>query len=740
MTNTVIDTSYDNGIRNNRLILCPIVLAACVFMFVLYYKSASIRAPPCRLIVFRFLCETVYITLLFLSAIFEYGTWENIYFYAGVKVMLTGSICWTLSSVLDVVFIGRNPFKADRYFHWFHLGSWGGVVVYFLYIRARYEHHLTNQTHLWAMIDLNKEIDEQQAYFNLVFVAATLVLLLVVAAELSNGLTHTLLSRQKVKRQLVVLVCGFAVSDIMRAALWLPSTDWKLEHAEKTDLAYLLATVWDAQVWLFTTQVYSRICCTGPELDPASPNRKGNELAQSSYLHHSEEEDLRDFGDDMRHELVLRTAVGISWCAQQTLKKFTHSGASSEGNCARYSDLLERSLDNGVTKEDFHQAGLDSNFDSIVRRLSAEDAAPAEQKERLSFEEFAASPTWAEDSPDSAEDNTAGVSSTGGLRPMIKVPGDKRPLQFYDYEDALFTGIRQKLGVTALEYYEAFAAITDFVNVNKNGVHKFENSKFKEIVSSGASGSYFYFTPCRRFIVKQISRGEKFTLANIAQDYFKHCSTHPDTIIHYYGLYSIRLPLCSSGKIYFVVMKNFMYLAHPQYSINLTFDLKGATTNRERFASWRERDQLQAGAKGSSLLDWDWMKTDQILDVHRNLKRRLFCVVRKDLVFLSSMHLIDYSILLGVTKQHRAASLAAQHTTGDPNPVFSMQTMGSSTTQHVEAAQHAPEDEHSTPQHEQAAQPPQRSSPPAAASHRTAQDSTAPVSYTHLTLPTKRIV
>jgi len=30
-----------------------------------------------------------------------------------------------------------------------------------------------------------------------------------------------------------------------------------------------------------------------------------------------------------------------------------------------------------------------------------------------------------------------------------------------------------------------------------------------EVASSGASGSYFYFTPCRRYIVKTISIKEK---------------------------------------------------------------------------------------------------------------------------------------------------------------------------------------------------------------------------------------
>merc|ERR1712194_652868 len=148
-------------------------------------------------------------------------------------------------------------------------------------------------------------------------------------------------------------------------------------------------------------------------------------------------------------------------------------------------------------------------------------------------------------------------------------------------------------------------------------------------------------------------------LVKIAKGYFDLCSEHPETSIHYYGLYSIRLPLYSSRKIYFVVMKNFMYMLPAlNLSINLTFDLKGATTNRERFKFQHERDGILQGHKGSSLLDWDWIKTGQTLDVTKATKLRLFQGIRRDLKFLAEMKLIDYSILLGVTKEHRDAAAA----------------------------------------------------------------------------------
>jgi len=665
-------SNYDDDIRTNRLIICPIATACCLFMFVLYYKHSGVRAPPCRLIVFRFICETVYSVSRLCSAIFEYQVYANIYLYALTKVALTGMIFWTFSSVTDVIFIGRNPFKADRYFIWFHLCSWTACVVYFVWMVIRYSSlGSPHRSEASVMTELTKEVDEQQAYMNICFVVGTLVVLFVTSIELSSGLKQTLISRQRVTRQLVVLVLGFAVSDSIRAALWLPSEPWKASHRHSLDLVYNVATIWDSLVWIFATQVCSRLLSR--KEDPTSPKPKTSDALHhtSSYLKYNELEDKQDFGVDMRHELVLRTAVGISWCAQMTRERFASGadGVTVTDGQERYSALMAvASRRTSITQEEFTQHGFGSEeeFSNIKSMCVVTKPRHDHQDDcRISFDELASSPTWLSwmtetpeqaATPSTLQAGSRGLSSTGGVRPNIPLlPGDKNPLDFFNYEDGIFTAIRQKLGVTADAYYEAFKKITDFVHQDEVGNSKFENAKFKEIVSSGASGSYFYFTPCKQFIVKQISIGEKATLVKIAKTYFELCSHHPDTSIHYYGLYSIRLPLCSSRKIYFVVMKNFMYM-QPQLSrcINLTFDLKGATTNRERFKSQHERDGVELrGEKGNSLLDWDWIKTKQTLDVTKPIKLRLFQGLRKDLRFLSQMQLIDYSILLGATKEHR---------------------------------------------------------------------------------------
>ena len=61
--------------------------------------------------------------------------------------------------------------------------------------------------------------------------------------------------------------------------------------------------------------------------------------------------------------------------------------------------------------------------------------------------------------------------------------------------------IKKSIGVTEEDYNEAFHHITEFMG--GDGV-SFSEAQFDEIGSSGASGSYFYFTPNRRFVVKQV--------------------------------------------------------------------------------------------------------------------------------------------------------------------------------------------------------------------------------------------
>ena len=107
--------------------------------------------------------------------------------------------------------------------------------------------------------------------------------------------------------------------------------------------------------------------------------------------------------------------------------------------------------------------------------------------------------------------------------------------------------------------------------------------------------------------MKQISRKEKNHLMSMLPQYEEYVKRrHGRSFVQYLGCHSMTLRWAFSGKVYFVVMANVL----PPHKCDLTFDLKGATSNRQR-ARDRALEELQAGSRApgsfKTLLDKDWM-------------------------------------------------------------------------------------------------------------------------------------
>lgn len=261
------------------------------------------------------------------------------------------------------------------------------------------------------------------------------------------------------------------------------------------------------------------------------------------------------------------------------------------------------------------------------------------------------------------------TSTTGGYRPHIKFPQNSRTIEhtlgqsarldFFDYAPGKFYQIREALGVDREQYISAFEDLSGIlfqysVEAAKSKYKGAPNFHGKEVGSDGASGSFFYFTKNKRFIVKTISLHEKDNLVRIADSYLNHCTKNPGTLIHYYGCHSLRLPI-NSGKMYFCVMKN---IFNTDDKISETYDLKGCTTNRRRLNKEQLdefHDCIMQGIKPTNkvgtLLDWDWMDLRrQIRIADTELRTQLIQALHADSVFLAENQLLDYSLLVGVVR------------------------------------------------------------------------------------------
>jgi 1-phosphatidylinositol-4-phosphate 5-kinase len=72
---------------------------------------------------------------------------------------------------------------------------------------------------------------------------------------------------------------------------------------------------------------------------------------------------------------------------------------------------------------------------------------------------------------------------------------------------------------------------------------KNSSNVFKAGEASGASGSFFFFSADKRFIVKTMNENEKkFFLDKVARPYFEHMKKNPNSLLaRIYGVYTVKI-------------------------------------------------------------------------------------------------------------------------------------------------------------------------------------------------------
>eukprot|EP00656_Telonema_subtile_P040372 TRINITY_DN4542_c0_g2_i1.p1 TRINITY_DN4542_c0_g2~~TRINITY_DN4542_c0_g2_i1.p1 ORF type:complete len:503 (+),score=140.08 TRINITY_DN4542_c0_g2_i1:258-1766(+) len=239
----------------------------------------------------------------------------------------------------------------------------------------------------------------------------------------------------------------------------------------------------------------------------------------------------------------------------------------------------------------------------------------------------------------------AGATSAGR---MVLTRKDQPLGVCWDYGLEQFRSIREACGISEAAYSNAFLSeaeidslVEDDFRTSVNGQATAVTS-FKEVLSEGASGSYFYFTHDGAYIVKTISEHEYLVMMAILDEYRDYVLERAgETMIRYYGCHATQLPM-SEGKIFFVVMKNCLPL-HMTYK----FDLKGATFKRHALSSLQMQRELAGGAT-CTLLEAEWMDAMMHVDITPADRARLDDTVGGDLGFLAQQGLVDYSLLLGI--------------------------------------------------------------------------------------------
>jgi hypothetical protein len=169
----------------------------------------------------------------------------------------------------------------------------------------------------------------------------------------------------------------------------------------------------------------------------------------------------------------------------------------------------------------------------------------------------------------------------------------------------------------------------------------------KRSFSTGSSGAFIYFSVCKHYMVKTLTRHEKNFLLKILPQYLQFMRSNRDTkLCHFYGLYSIRI---HGHKEYLVCMNNILCPpddASPTpddnttYKIDELYDLKGSSVDRHG-------DRHPTTLRVKVFKDNDLIEKIRIGPVAaQGLREQL----QRDSAFLQSLNIMDYSLLVGVVQ------------------------------------------------------------------------------------------
>ncbi|KAG2372711.1 hypothetical protein C9374_013612 [Naegleria lovaniensis] len=202
---------------------------------------------------------------------------------------------------------------------------------------------------------------------------------------------------------------------------------------------------------------------------------------------------------------------------------------------------------------------------------------------------------------------------------------------FVDYAPFVFKHIRKMTGITEASYMLSLGPEQLLGNLLLGSI-----STLSEHLSDGKSGSFFFYSNDRKFMVKTISKAEVACLKRILPMYYKYLSQNPDSlIVRILGHHEM---IINSERINFIVMGNIFSSSRPVIEL---YDLKGSTQGRKN-------------PEGFCKKDLDLLEKKRTFTIGLENKLNYMKIIEKDTQFLASCNLLDYSLLVGVCKAARS--------------------------------------------------------------------------------------
>lgn len=205
--------------------------------------------------------------------------------------------------------------------------------------------------------------------------------------------------------------------------------------------------------------------------------------------------------------------------------------------------------------------------------------------------------------------------------------------KFVDLAPTIFNYIRKQSGIFSDQYIESLGpeCLSKVIAGNLD--------TFEGLTSAGKSGSLFFTSADKKYLVKTISKEEYDHFIKILPYYVDHIVKNPLTLVNrIYGLHQILMEAQNGTKENFtiVVMQNIMCTTNYIFA---KYDLKGSTYKRK--------------TKGNQFLtipgkDINFIEKKIKFGITPGEFRELADQLRKDVDFLGGQNIIDYSLLVGI--------------------------------------------------------------------------------------------
>ncbi|RNA42135.1 phosphatidylinositol 5-phosphate 4-kinase type-2 alpha [Brachionus plicatilis] len=167
--------------------------------------------------------------------------------------------------------------------------------------------------------------------------------------------------------------------------------------------------------------------------------------------------------------------------------------------------------------------------------------------------------------------------------------------------------------------------------------------------SSGKSNARFYISYDKRYIVKSVTSEDVEGLHNILTDYHKHIvETKGNTLLpHLLSLFRLTV---EDKEIYLLVTRN---VFSNRYKIQIKYDIKGSSVDRAASLKEKEKDS-------PTLKDNDLINDRRYINIGGESKKIFFAKLTRDVDFLCSLKIMDYSLLIGVTDLDKSLDLSTE--------------------------------------------------------------------------------